>query len=403
MLKSNFYLFVLSSLLVIACGSRQELSDSKSSSPLLGLSINNTASFERIDEPISLKRADIEEVLGNLPSGETLLVQDENEVVIPSQIDDIDMDGNWDELAFVVSLSPQESKRLIITLTTLTDNHAHKNRTNIRFAHNRAGENDYTVLEKEVRPVDHSKQNNTGKYQMEGPAWENDIVAFRLYFDSRNGKDIFGKKTSEMVLDSVGIVGNYHELQDWGMDILKVNNSLGAGAIAMYEDNQLYRLTGCDTIIYKKIFEGPIRSRLRLSYSNWNVNDHNYGFKEEITIWAGQSWYESQLTLSGFEGETELVTGIVNIYSDSASFRNYQEKAISLSTHAPQAFTGEYLGMGVLAKTQDFAEYGKAPDNGKGVTETDFIRLKAFPEKPVAFRFFAGWEFQDKGYADYQY
>ncbi len=45
-------------------------------------------------------------------------------------------------------------------------------------------------------------------YQMEGPAWENDLVGFRNYLDQRNGMDIFGKIESRMVLDSVGVAGS---------------------------------------------------------------------------------------------------------------------------------------------------------------------------------------------------
>ena len=41
-------------------------------------------------------------------------------------------------------------------------------------------------------------------YQMEGPAWESDKVAYRFYLDERNRIDIFGKSTPKMVLDIVG-------------------------------------------------------------------------------------------------------------------------------------------------------------------------------------------------------
>ena len=39
---------------------------------------------------------------------------------------------------------------------------------------------------------------------MEGSAWENDLVGFRNYMDQRNGMDIFGKTTPDMVLDQCG-------------------------------------------------------------------------------------------------------------------------------------------------------------------------------------------------------
>ncbi|UZR94788.1 DUF4861 domain-containing protein [Chondrinema litorale] len=399
--KTNLLIAFGISFILCSCGSRQEVKENEKSNANLKVTLTNSLPLERLDEPITLNKSDIEEILGVLNSANHIEIIDENGTVIPSQTDDIYLDGTWDELAFVADFKPEESKTFTIALTEKETKF--KARTNLRFAHSRKGEHIYTEMEKEYRPADHFRNNNSGRYQMEGPAWENDIIAFRYYFDNRNGKDIYGKQTKEMVLDSVGIVGDYHKLQDWGMDILKVNNSLGAGAIAMIEDGKLYRLTGCDTAMFEKVFEGPVRSRFRLSFTNWQVGDNTYNFAEEITIWAGNPWYESSLYLSNFEGEKELVTGIVNIHSDSVSFRDHDNKAISISTHAPQAYDGEYLGMGILAKQADFIGNDVAPKTGEGVTETYYIKLKAKPEQAVSFRFMVGWEIQDSDYADYSY
>lgn len=389
------------SFILCSCGSRQEVKENEKSNTSLKVTFTNTLTLDRSDEPITINKGDLEETLGLINSANYIEVKDANGNVLPCQTDDINLDGNWDELAFVADFKAEESKTFTIDLTKKETNFTA--RTNLRFAHSRKGENIYTEMDQEYRPADHFRNNNSGRYQMEGPAWENDVVAFRYYFDNRNGKDIYGKQTKEMVLDSVGIVGDYHKLQDWGMDILKVNNSLGAGAIAMYEEGKLYRLTGCDTAMFEKVFEGPVRSRFRLNFTNWQVGESKYNFTEEITIWAGNPWYKSDLYLSNLDEDKVLVTGIVNIHSDSVSFRDYDHKAISISTHAPQAYDGEYLGMGILAKQNEFVGYDEAPKSGEGITETYYIKLKAKPKQPVSFRFLVGWEIQDKGYADFDY
>jgi len=38
----------------------------------------------------------------------------------------------------------------------------------------------------------------------EGPGWESDRVAYRLYLDGRNAIDIFGKRSPDLVLSKVG-------------------------------------------------------------------------------------------------------------------------------------------------------------------------------------------------------
>jgi len=43
----------------------------------------------------------------------------------------------------------------------------------------------------------------------EGPGWESDKVAYRIYLDGRNALDIFGKKTPDLVLSKVGRGDDY--------------------------------------------------------------------------------------------------------------------------------------------------------------------------------------------------
>lgn len=81
----------------------------------------------------------------------------------------------------------------------------------------------------------------------EGPGWESNKTAFRIYLDGRNALDIFGKKTPDMVLSTVGRGEDYHTMADWGMDILKVGNSLGAGGFGVYEDGKVRQIGSART------------------------------------------------------------------------------------------------------------------------------------------------------------
>ena len=85
-----------------------------------------------------------------------------------------------------------------------------------------------TELKVDTKHTDHSFD-----IQFEGPGWESDKIGYRLYLDWRNATDIFGKKTHKLVLDGVGLDGfdSYHEVSDWGVDVLKVGSSLGIGSV----------------------------------------------------------------------------------------------------------------------------------------------------------------------------
>ncbi len=69
--------------------------------------------------------------------------------------------------------------------------------------------------------------------QAESVNWENDKIAFRVYFDCRNVKDLFGKLKSEMIIDKIQTpeLPSYHELADWGMDVLHCGSSSGSGGL----------------------------------------------------------------------------------------------------------------------------------------------------------------------------
>ncbi|MEO0581608.1 MAG: DUF4861 family protein [Bacteroidota bacterium] len=149
---------------------------------------------------------------------------------LPHQYDDTDGDGKADELFFLLDFNTQESQT--ITFKPESGREVFEMRTHLQLGEKTAN----GIISKKSAPRlnTYNNKETQAKYQFEGIGWENDKVAFRNYLDLRNGMDIFGKTTSNMILDSVGRKGDasYHELQEWGMDILKVGSSLGAGSLA---------------------------------------------------------------------------------------------------------------------------------------------------------------------------
>ncbi len=79
-------------------------------------------------------------------------------------------------------------------------------------------------------PTEHT--GHDGLIAFEGVGWETDKAAYRLYLDARNATDIYGKKLPDPILPNIGQgVGDYHSMNDWGQDILQVDQSLGIGGI----------------------------------------------------------------------------------------------------------------------------------------------------------------------------
>lgn len=271
-------------------------------------------------------------------------------------------------------------------------------RTNIRLA-KRNAQDEFVEGTAFTRDVDHVDQILPALYQNEGPAWENENIAFRMYWDKRNGIDIHGKKVRDMVLDTVGLDRNtYHEMSDWGMDVLKAGNSLGAGTIAFMIDGEVYRLGDALEEKVEIIEESAERSAFHLAYNGLEVAGRKIDLDWDISIEAGAHGYESTVTATGLTGGEDLIIGIVNLHSDTLYTMEKGDRAVAY-THGPQAEMDHYLGMAVSVKKSQLVGYGELAPDAQPVSSTYYVQTKLEDGKPTRYRFTAGWA---PGHAEFE-
>ena len=360
----------------------------------------NALDFPMTDKAVVIPRINLNNLISEPTDHSFVLALDEKGNALPTQNDDLDGDGQWDELAFLVDVEGESKRKIHFEVLSAAETPLFPQRSNIRFAYQ--GEPFAEVVSAERLKTSDSPHSSAA-WQMEGPTWENDVVGFRNYYDARNGIDIYGKRTKEMVLDSVGIRGqNYHQLDDWGMDILHTGSSLGAGAIAIRVGGEVTRVGSMQRGTYRFIAEGPVRAIFELGYEGVEVGDRRYNLRHRISIYAGDHFYRSQVWFDGLKGDEELVTGIVNIHQKE-SFQEDLPGFKIVGSHGHQAYSGENLGMAVLLPEDEFVDSWKAPETGDGIVESHLVSMKLSNEKSTDFAFFVGWEYQDKGFADLNY
>lgn len=367
--------------------------------------LNNSSKLIRPDEQIILNRQKLTALFGVIPADKVPELKDSTGVLIPAQADDLDNDGIWDELAFVYTLFPGQSVKINLRYVEKSMLPVYPFRTNVRFA-KQDGKGGYQEIKEETMPKDHTVEKTLQRYQLEGPGWENDKIGFRNYFDSRNAMDIFGKRTNEMVLDKTDLnekVAEYMAIQPWGMDILKVAGSLGAGALGVYEKDSLYRLTGAKTTSYKLLVKGPVRSIFTLSYLGFTAGKQTYNIIQQVSIWAGQPGYQSKVWATGFTGSRVLITGIANIKNKTLHVGDHNAQFLSLYTHDQQSDFGDTLGTALLIPKKYYLGKGQAPQTGSGITQTWYAKLRIINDQPLTFWFVAGWQAQDIKYGKQAY
>ena len=306
------------------------------------------------------------------------------------------------EYSLSVDFKANETKEIFVKITDEDQKIEFVPYTNVRLGKDINADGIFDDVKEEVRDTDHLPGAVPVLYQAEAISWENDKIGFRSYWDKRNGKDIWGKTTDKMVMDSIGLpnMPSYHEIQTWGADILKVGNSLGVGALAMKKNGKLVRLGDTKKASFKVLTEGPVRAVFTLTYTGWDVEGETFDITEKISIWKGKYGYKSDVTLKG--SNQKIVTGIVNINlkKDTLFTVNPNKNRTIIYTFDKQTEFNDHLGMALILKTEEVVGMGKAPNTGSGksidgnspISHILIMLNYKIDSNEVSFWFFAGWE-----------
>ncbi|MCD4710807.1 MAG: DUF4861 domain-containing protein, partial [Bacteroidales bacterium] len=185
---------------------------------------------------------------------------------------------------------------------------------------------------------------------------------------------------------------SYHEPGEWGLDVLKVGTSLGAGSIGYMFNDSIYRVGDNGSGTYQVIFRGTQRSRFNLSYTNWMVEDQALNVTHQIEIVAGRHCYQGLVTYSGSEEPLSLVPGIVNMKSDSLHVIKLNDHYTALFTLGHQSEDGSLLAMALVVPSACLKSTGETREEGEGIIQTYYAVLDASPGEPVPYRFYSLWE-----------
>jgi len=346
-------LLMLPAIALVACNGPHEAeapvgAAAPDTAVLATIELSNPSEFARIDE---VTRLDLDS-LGLGTEGPYRVETGGAE--LPSQLSDSDGDGAVDSIVFVADYGLAEHKNVRV----LSGSPAEPvKRTQAEIAIKEGGEWDGKVYKggqfvnvDAVRPppqaTDHSEY-----IRYEGPGIESDKVGYRVYLDWRNGFDIFGKTTDAMALQNVGLDGydSYHEKADWGLDILKVGESVGMGGYGFWDESKVIRVSDTSGRATRIIENGPLTSTLEITYDDWEVPGFTTDLKALLSMSAGSRLVKTRLTASPAlpnlaigivkHPDAEVIEGNVDISGHAWTY---------VATWGPQALADGNLGMVLL-------------------------------------------------------
>lgn len=377
--------------------------------------LKNSSSKALKEKAVTIQRNLFNEVA--LKNSFPLLLGEKGDT-IPVQIDDVDNNNQWDELFFLMDFEANEE--LKVELKWINEPLETEKRVNVRFGVRASLDSKVEAATSDTfYAYELPGVMGYQPYQTDGPSWENDKVGFRHYLDGRNSKDVFGKKTSLMSPDNVGInkegvtEDNYHVMDDWGRDILSVGNSVGIGGFGLKIKDSLARigvteadsLNNVDETKFNILADGPIRALMQYEYKNWQPESYDrvYNVNELSAIWPGIYAFKNQVKFQGLKGDETAVVGLVNSNTENPLSLFEVGDYVVLFTHDKQTYEKEwYLGLALIIPKESYLGFFEAPKEGR-FSQSFVAELQIENNKAIEYYAVAAWELSDPGFANRDY
>lgn len=336
------------------------------------------------------------------PRAKYLLAMEDGKAV-PQQLIDTDADGKPDALLISASFPPHKTRYFKIFSDPQTKPPTLRKRTQAEISIKQGGQWDgnvykggHFVNEQHVKLPPQSTGNS--KYiRYEGPGVESDKVAYRVYFDRRNGFDVFGKKTPGIVLQSIGKDDSesYENDAPWGLDIFDIGNSLGTGGFGYWNGKQVEQVAVTDSREADIVANGNLYSAFNIQYGHWRVNHGVYDLSAMVSMNAGSRVAHALVRINASGNFPVpipvMAIGVVKhpdtklIQSDPSS--NLEWGYAASWGKQSRAGRDDSLGVGVIfhrtqrvKQTQDDDSYVSVMDVGNGIL--DYYFFAAWDKEP---------------------
>lgn len=325
---------------------------------LATLFVSNPSTFARFQQTLIIPFYD----LGLTAAQAQALVAQQAGENVASQLIDHNGDGSKDSLLLQLDFVAAEQKQLTISSNTERFNAQQlTKRTQAEISHKIGGEwqaekyigGEFKNVSELTPPPQYTDHSEWIRY--EGPGIESDKVGYRIYLDWRNGFDVFGNKTGKPVLHNIGLDGysSYHNMADWGMDLLKVGKSLGAGGFGYWDGEKVQLVSNISGHTAKVIEDGALYSALQIQYKDWQIAGKTRQLTANLAMTAGSRLVHTRLTTS--EPIDNIAIGLVKLPKTTLLQGKQDIPGHSwtyLATWGEQTLTGgsDKMGMAVLFK-----------------------------------------------------
>lgn len=307
---------------------------------------------------------------------------------IACQLDDIDQDGQFDELCFLTDIDKNTAKKFNVTLYNDGKPREYKPEVYVEMllSNKKVKESNKQDLYISELTVD----NGTNPYWQlhhHGAAFENDMVAYRIYFDHRQTVDIYGKYQKRLELKETQFYPDKEQKAAmYGDDVLWVGSTLGLGTLRGWDGQKPTMLENVDKRSQKIIARGPIRTIVEVKDKGWTPqtaagNAEPIDMTALYTLYAGRRECHIDVKFNKPASGYKFATGFINVknsteYSDKNGLRGCWGKDWPVSAKDSVGHKRETVGLGIcIPEKYIVSEEPANKDNYAYVLATDTDEL----------------------------
>lgn len=312
------------------------------------ISVKNPSKTDRTDQPVVLSLEKYGEV-------RSALVKD-GDTEIPCQLDDIDLDEQFDELCFLADLKGKEQKTYTVTLYADGEPRPYPARV---YAE---------MLMRNDKVKEKNKHNNfvaclsvrgdcANSYNLlhhHGVDFESELNGIRIYFDKRQTLDLYGKFQKRLELEATQFYTQADQKkQGYGDDVLWVGNTFGLGAFRGWNGQEPTMIEPVKTRTQRIVSYGPLRTIVEIIDQGWQAETGKPAVNMTLryTQYAGHRDTDVDVYFNRDVDNYRFSTGIINV-KDSKEYSDKKGLRACWGTDYPSTDTvkwsRETVGLGIL-------------------------------------------------------
>ena len=314
----------------------------------VNVKVTNNASFSRQSVPVVIALDKYGPVASALVKGDG--------TEIPCQLDDLDSDGQFDELCFLTDLERKQTRDFTITLSQEGKPREYKPQVYVEMmlANKKIKETNKQDIYISSLTVDRNV-NPYNQLHHHGPAFENDMVAYRVYFDHRQTIDIYGKYRRGLeIMQTQFYPDETQKALGYGDDVLWVGETLGLGTLRGFDGSRPTMVKDVEQRGQRIVSRGPLRTIVEMVDKQWkpSADAQPVDMTTRYTLYAGRRDLQVDVKFSRPVADLRFSTGIINVknsteYSDKKGIRGCWGTDWPVSEKDSAGHKRETVGLGI--------------------------------------------------------